>query len=262
MSAEWEVLAIRFGEWDTVKADHYYRYPVYGEPDAPLHMDFYYWVLRRGTDVVLVDTGFHADALRNRPGRVLLTPVLETLDLLDIAPDQVSDVVVTHFHYDHTGNVDAFPNARFHVQRREFDFWTGPYGERPAAAATAEPREIAFLKEAHAQGRVTLLDGDSVVLPGISTKLAAGHCPGQQVVIVEGEKPIVLASDAMHFHDEMRLDRPFQVLFNLEECYETYDMLRSLEDEGAILVPGHDSAVMTMFEPISDKFPGLGVKIR
>lgn len=262
MPTEWEVLAVRFGEWNTTKADHYYRYPVYGEPDGPLHMDFYYWVLRRDTEVVLVDTGFHANALRTRPGRVLLTPVTETLELLGIDPAQVNDVVITHFHYDHTGNVDAFPNARFHVQRREFEFWTGPYGRRPAAAATAEEREIAYLAQAHAEGRVELVDGASEVLPGISTRLAPGHCPGQQVVIVDGATPVVLASDAMHFYDEMRLDRPFQVLFNIEECYETYDMLRSLEDEGAVLVPGHDSAVMDQYEPLSPAYPGLGVKIR
>lgn len=261
MSADWEVLAVRFGEWETVKKDHYYRYSVYGEPDGPLHMDYYFWVLRNGTKTVLVDTGYHPDALRHRPGRSLLMPPMDTLTMLDIGPEEVSDIVVTHLHYDHVGNLQSFPNARLHLQRRELEFWSGPYAEKPAAAASTEWREIAFMKQANAEGRVELLEGDTEVLPGISAKLAPGHCPGQQVVIVENERPVVLASDAMHFYDEMRLDRPFEVFFDLEDCYQTYEMLRSLEDEGAILVAGHDPAVLDLFEPLSEKNPWLGAKV-
>jgi glyoxylase-like metal-dependent hydrolase (beta-lactamase superfamily II) len=62
---------------------------------------------------------------------------------------------------------------------------------------------------------------------------------------------VVLASDAIHFYEEMDLDRPFWLFCDLEGMYRGYDLLRRLRSEpGTVVVAGHDSAVMTMFEQV------------
>lgn len=261
MSVDHEVIAVRIGEMHGLRSEHFYRYSVYDLPDGPLHMDFYFWVLRSDTETILVDTGFDPDALRHRPGRTCLIPPMQALAELDIAPEDVTHVVVTHLHYDHIGNLRYFPNARFSVQRKELDYWTGPYATRPAAAATTEADEIAFLVEALADGRVDVLDGDTEVRPGISTMLVPGHCPGQQVVLVDTPTPVLLASDALHFYEEMTDDRPFEIFFDLEDTYRSYDLLRAMEDQGITVVAGHDPEVMTRFEPLDPDNPGFAVRI-
>lgn len=261
MSVDYEIIAVRFAELDGLRSEHYYRYSVYDQPDGPLHMDYYFWILRNDTETILVDTGFHPDAIRHRPGRTCLIPPMEALAKLGIAPEDVTRIVVTHLHYDHIGNLHLFPNARFSIQRKELDYWTGPYGTRPAAAASTEAGEIAFVAEALAAGRVDVLDGDTEVRPGISTFLVPGHCPGQQVVLIDTPTPVLLASDALHFYEEMTDNRPFEIFFDLEDTYRSYDLLRGMEQDGVILVAGHDPAVMTRFEPLDPDNPGFAVRI-
>lgn len=244
------VLAVRYGYLATRRSHEFHRYGVYEEPDEHLDMDYYFWVVRTGDSYVLVDIGYDPAAAATRPGRECLVPPVEALRELGITPDQVSHIVVTHFHFDHIGNLSSFPDAELVVQRRELEFWTGPYRDRLAAAASTEAREIDYVARMHRAGRVTLVDGDHEVVPGVTARLALGHCPGQQIVEVDGPTPLMLCSDALHYYEEMEEDRPYNVFFDLEQMFHTYARLRDWQGKGGIVVPGHDPAVR-------ERFPGL-----
>lgn len=259
-----EVVAVRYGYLDSSRSHQFYRYETYGEPDGPIRLDYFFWAIRRPASqggTILVDSGYHPDAIARRPGRVCVLPPVEALASIGIAADQVSLVVVTHFHFDHIGNLAAFPNARYVVQRREFEYWTGPHALRPAVAASVEPGEIAFIAEASQAGRVDLIDGDRDVAEGITARLAAGHCPGQQVVVIGAERPLVLCSDALHFREEMDRYMPFNVLFDVPQMYETYDRFNAWAAAGAAIVPGHDPQVMADY-PAWPEADGLAVRLR
>ena len=113
-AARWEVTAVRYATRSTTKADCYLGYELYGEADDPLVMDYFFYVLSDGFRTLLVDTGF-APAAGSRRGRTSLVPPLDALGRLGVAPESVSQVLVTHFHYDHIGNVAAFPAAELLV---------------------------------------------------------------------------------------------------------------------------------------------------
>ena len=83
------------------------------------------WLLRCGAEVILVDAGYDADeaAARGRPIR--LDPVA-ALAPFGISPEDVSDIIVTHLHYDDAGGLHLFPNARLHLQAAEMAYATGP----------------------------------------------------------------------------------------------------------------------------------------
>jgi glyoxylase-like metal-dependent hydrolase (beta-lactamase superfamily II) len=261
MTEDVAVLAVRYGSMASTRAHQFYRYDAYAEPDGPIDLDYFFWIVRTRDDIVLIDSGYHPDAIVHRPGRVCHIPPVEALGAIGIDADQVSTVVVTHFHFDHIGNLSAFPNARFVVQRKEFDYWTGPHGSRRAVAASVEQGEIAFIGEANRAGRVGLLDGDAEVAPGVSAILVGGHCPGQQVVRVDGDSPIILCSDALHFREEMDRYMPFSVLFDVEKMYTTYDAFNRWEAEGETIVPGHDPVVMADYPGLAGA-DGLAVVLR
>ena len=67
----YEVAALRYGTRETRKSECYYRWDSYGEPDAPIGMDYFFWVLRNGGETIVVDTGFHPDVGARR-GRTLV----------------------------------------------------------------------------------------------------------------------------------------------------------------------------------------------
>lgn len=258
----YEIYAIRYGTWRTRRSEQFYRYDVYGEPDAVTDMDYYFWLLRGERETVLVDTGYHPSAIAGRPGRVCLADPVAALGKLGVEPGDVDRIVVSHFHFDHIGNLARFPDARLSVQRREFDFWTGPHGGCPAASASVERGEVDYIRRASDLGQVDWLDGHGRITEGVNALLVGGHCPGQQIVVVEGARPVVLASDALHFYEEMERMMPFQVFTDLVGVFATYDVLRGLAaDRDAVIVAGHDPRVMREFPPADGSDPDLAVRI-
>ena len=82
-------------------------------------------VLIGGGRTIVVDTGFDRTA-GARQDRELVLPVEEGLKALGVRPDAVEDVIITHMHWDHAGNHEPFPQARYHVQDRENELLHGP----------------------------------------------------------------------------------------------------------------------------------------
>src|SRR6476469_8665366 len=81
-------------------------------------VDYRVWLIRGGGRDILVDTGFNAEEAKARARKLTLNPV-DALANFGVNADSIKDVIVTHLHYDHAGNLDRFPNARFHLQDRE-----------------------------------------------------------------------------------------------------------------------------------------------
>ena len=191
-------------------------------------------------------------------------PPLEALARLGIATKSISQVLITHFHYDHVGNVAAFPEAELLVPDRELEFWTGPLADRPHFAAYVEATEIDHIVEAHRAGRVRCLGVRENVAPGITTMHVGGHSPGQLIVVVNGiGGPIVLTSDAVHYYDELELDRPFR---NPRRSRGDVRGLHLLRELAAVtdtrLVVAHDPAVLDRFPHVTDDGGLLGVRVR
>ncbi len=181
----YEIDAVRYGTLRSRKAELFYRHGSYGEPDVEIDMAYYFWLLRDGDETIVVDCGFDPDVGARR-GRTCLCPPLDALRALGVEPESVSTVVVTHLHYDHIGNLPAFPAATLIVPRTELDFWTGPIASRFQFASHVEQREIDFVAKAVADGRVRLTDGTEEILDGVTAIAVGGHSAGQQVTVVRG----------------------------------------------------------------------------
>jgi glyoxylase-like metal-dependent hydrolase (beta-lactamase superfamily II) len=258
----YEVLAVRYGTWRTRKSHLYHRYEAYGEPDAEATIDYFLWVVRGGSQTLVIDTGFDP-LVGGRRGRTCLCPPREALARAGVEPESVRRLLLTHLHYDHTGNVDAFPAAELLVPERELEFWTGPVARHVQFASHAEASEIALIDRAAREGRVTTIAGRTSVAPGLTAIPVGGHSPGQQVLLVEtASGSVVLTSDAVHFYEELELDRPFGVIANLEEMYQGYELVRELAAEpGAVLLVGHDPEVAERFPSLGGEADGIAYRI-
>src|ERR1700761_2835438 len=108
----YRVYAIRYATRDARRADHF----IGGDPhQAPMPMDYFVWAIVGEGRTIVVDTGFTAAVALLR-GRTHLRCPAEALALIGVRADEVQDVVITHMHYDHAGNLSRFPNARVHLQ--------------------------------------------------------------------------------------------------------------------------------------------------
>jgi len=255
----WDVVAVRYGTRALRKSEAYHGFETFGEPDGPYAMDYFFYVLRGDGRTVLVDTGFDR-AVGERRGRTSLCEPVEALERLGIDLDSVTQVLVTHLHYDHVGNLSAFPQAELVVHERELDFWCGPLGSLPEHAVHVEADEVSYLARAREEGRVRVLTGSGTLLPGIESVLVGGHSPGQLVLVVDAVGgAVVLASDAVHYYEELDRNWPFVIFVDLDVMVAGYDTVRRLAAEHeAPVVAGHDPLVMERFPLVAD---GLGVRV-
>jgi glyoxylase-like metal-dependent hydrolase (beta-lactamase superfamily II) len=262
MAETWTVIAARYGMLETTRDDLYYRWSAYGEPDGPARMDYFFWVLRSERETILVDTGFDPAAGRRR-GRTCLIEPADAMAQLGVGPETVSRVMLTHLHYDHTGNLDRFPNAELLVPAVELDFWLGPLGRRGQFAHSVEEAEIEAIRAAVDAGRVRRLLGGEEIAEDVHALHLGGHSPGQMALAIFGTRPgVILASDAAHFYEELERDRPFAVLADLAEMYEGYDTLREVAGDVGRIVPGHDPEVMERFARVEGPPGEFAVEIR
>jgi N-acyl homoserine lactone hydrolase len=202
------------------------------------------YVIETAEERILVDTGLHPAAVAN-PARHYGRPDAFgpfRYELDESVKDQVdvttlTRVVLTHLHFDHASGLALLPSSvPIVVQRREWDA-----GHDAAAVA----RNFYLPVDYEAVGeQVTLVDGDHDLLGdgSIQLLLTPGHTPGHQSVRV-GER-LVIGGDVAHFASGLD-DHRFPVFADdFRAQAASADRLRALRDAGAIVLPGHDPAVL------------------
>ncbi len=240
----YEVYAIRYA---TVARKRPENFMAYDPHDGPMPMDYFIWVIRNDARTVVVDTGFNQQAAVERKREFLRCPI-ESLRKLEIDPAAVTDVILTHLHYDHAGNIKLLPNARIHLQEEELQFATGRYMKYDAMRHSYAVDDVVDIVRGVYQKRVCFYQGDAQLVPGIELVHVGGHTKGLQAVRVHTRRGwVVLASDASHFYDNMELESPFPIVYHVGDMLDGYQKLLKLGDSSAHLIPGHDPQVMLRY---------------
>ena len=236
--------AIRYATRAARRVDHF----IGGDPhDGPMPMDYFVWVVAGADRVFLVDTGFTAETAARRKRQFLRCPI-ESMRKIGMEPDSITDVVLTHLHYDHVGNFHKLPNARFHLQERELSFATGRHMRYPYFGHGFEVEDVVGMVRLNFKRRVELYDGDAELAPGVTLHLAPGHTAGLQVVRVRTRRgDVVLASDASHFYENLETNRPFIAALDIGAMLDSFRKVERLADSRRHIVPGHDPLVMRRY---------------
>lgn len=187
---------------------------LYGQHNAGhLVLPYCYAVVRDGEHTVLVDTGYadanYTKALATQYGVTDWQSPEVVLGRLNLSPEEVDTVVLTHNHFDHAGNVDAFPNARVYIQSREIsNFVEGRALPDKFSFLTiaCDPDLLLSLVARMKAGLLTVLDGPEEILPGIRvTPAIETHTAGSQYVTVDnaGDGRWVLPGDNVYVYENL-----------------------------------------------------------
>ena len=216
-------------------------------------LDYFVWLIRGNGRDILVDTGFNAAEAQARNRKLTLNPV-EALARFGVRAENIRDVVVTHLHYDHAGNLELFPNARFHLQDREMSYATGRCMCHGTLRHPFPVEHVTLMVRPVFSDRVSFHAGDGEVAPGVTLHRVGGHSDGLQVVRVDTLRgPVVLASDASHYYANMHRKSPFPILYNLGDMFEGWNIVARLAGHADRVIPGHDPIVTEIYPRASDK---------
>jgi glyoxylase-like metal-dependent hydrolase (beta-lactamase superfamily II) len=171
----------------------------------------------------------------------------------------VEHVIVSHLHYDHVGNYALFPNATFYVQDAEMNFYTGRYAATPAFRHSVEVDDIVAMVRYNYEGRVSFVDGEQQIVPGVRVHKVGGHTAGMQIVsVATKEGQAVVASDASHYYYNFEKGIPFNTLHDIPNMYEAFKRLYELADKPELIIPGHDPLVQERLTRVAEGIVSLG----
>ena len=243
--SHWQVHALKYAQRNArTRADSF----IFDDNhDAPHPMDYFIWVLRRGGEVILVDTGYDSDeaAARDRP--IQMDP-RDALQPLGLKAEDITQLIVTHLHYDHAGGLHLFPNATIHLQAAEMAYATGPCMCHGTLQMPFTADHICEAVKRVYSGRCVFYEGDGEVADGVTVHCLGGHSRGLQAVRVRTEAGwLCLASDATHYYENVFDKKPFPIVVDLEDMMRGFDRLHELTSDKRLIIPGHDPLVRAYF---------------
>lgn len=236
----WRVEAIRYA---TIPA-----FPLAGLiPGAPaeerLDIAMVVWLLRGDGRTVLFDAGFHREPWAERFGVTDYLRPDSAVALAGVSPEDVTDIVVSHAHWDHMGGIDLFPNATLWIQEGEYRYYTADAWQEGGRRGGIDPADVLELVRRNTAGQVRLITGDSVeILPGLRVFTGARHTFASQYLLVEGDPPLVLASDNCYLwrNIEEGLAGATFLPDDREENLAALERMRRLAGSAQRVIPGHD----------------------
>jgi glyoxylase-like metal-dependent hydrolase (beta-lactamase superfamily II) len=165
--------------------------------DLKIQFVFSCYLIKHGDDYMLWDTG-HATTAPNVAPKVSL---VDYLAQINVKPDQIKYVGISHYHADHTGQVASFPKATVLIGAKEWEAISSP---KPAQGVNFKPFE-GWIKGENKVEALTLdkdvfEDGTVIVLR------TPGHTPGHSSLLVKlaGMGPVILSGDAIHFRENAK----------------------------------------------------------
>ena len=259
-SETYEVYAIRYGTFaERLRRDDFITPPDPHEGGMPI--DYFVWAIVNDDRTVVVDTGFDAEEGVQRNRTIERLP-REGLEMIGVDAAKVKDVIITHLHYDHAGTLGDFPAARFHIQDSEVTYATGRHMCQPTFGHSYSCDHVVDLVRNVFAGRVAFHDGDGEVAPGITVHHVGGHTMGLQFVCVTTRRgPLVLASDAAHFYENMHAVAPFPIVYNVADMLDGHRRMHDMAGSADHVIPGHDPLVMTYYPAPKSNLNGVVARL-
>ncbi len=224
---------------------------------APHPIDYYLWVARSPNRTIVIDTGFDREE-GTRRGRTPLRSPAEALAMVDVKAETVSDVVITHMHYDHAGTLGDFPAARFHLQAAEMAYATGPCMAHDDLRHPFTATHVCEMVRRVYSGRVAFAEGDAEIAPNLSVHKIGGHTGGLQCVRVLTMRGwVVLASDAAHFYENFQKRKLFPIVLDAQAMIRGFARIQELAESPDHVVPGHDPLVRTLYPAENERLAGI-----
>jgi glyoxylase-like metal-dependent hydrolase (beta-lactamase superfamily II) len=250
---QYQVYAIHYGTMEGYDRSYLFNL---GTPGEKMTLDWSFWVIVGNGRVIVVDTGFSDEKFVTKWGIKNWTRTDKLLPKIGLNPAQVTDIILTHAHWDHAGNVKNFnPKAPIWMQKSELEFAAGEAGQSNFGKIGLNREDVLNLVNWNWDGRLKLIDGDKEIIPGIKCYLGGKHTYGFQWVAVNtASGTVVLGSDIVYTFENLQTMTPIGTGQCSYDAYKALERIKEVASSPDLIVPGHDPKVYEKWTT-----PGNGV---
>jgi len=249
---EYTIEAIRFG---TIPQFRTASLVIGADPNEKLDIATIIWLIRGGGRTILFDTGYYRQTPGfDRFGTVDFVRPDEAVKLAGVQPDEVTDVIVSHIHWDHMGGISLFPKATIWIQKDEYQYYLGG-AYQPGGKPGGELEDLIELLRRNVTRKVVLIDGDDrEILPGIHVYTGARHTYASQYIKIDGTPAYVLASDNVYLYRNIDTKTPIATFDPVDRFANVaaFDRMIRLAGARERVLPGHDMLIFSRF-PTRDR---------
>ncbi len=208
------------------------------------------WLIRGGGRNILFDSGFHRPRwFKEWTIKNYIRPD-EAVRLAGVKPEAITDVVVSHAHWDHMGGIDLFPNATVWIQKEEFRYYTQDAWQPGGDHDGIDPDDVQELVHLNTLGRLHLILGDDIeIFPGIRAYTGGRHTYASQYLRIEVSPPFVLASDNVYLYRNLAERRASATFSEADYPANIANQERMIQLAGSPdrVIPGHDALQFQRF---------------
>jgi glyoxylase-like metal-dependent hydrolase (beta-lactamase superfamily II) len=252
----YEVFAIRYASMPETPVN---SLVAGADPARKMSIAMIVWLIRGNGRVILVDSGFYRPQFFKElkiDGFLKPSDVVAQSGIMPAVKAQdVTDVVITHMHWDHADGMDLFPNARIWLQKDEYTYYTGEAWQSPRTHGGIAKDDVLAAVTLNLAGRVRLVNGDAQeIFPGITCYIGGKHTFQSQYVGVNTKAgTVILASDNMYLYENLEKHVPIAQTLDAASNLRAQDRMKQLAASPRLIVPGHDPAVFEKFPKVSDR---------
>ena len=230
-----------------------------GPTTDSVNMDFMVWLIKGAGKNILVDAGFLKDIPEGKYFEIInyIRPD-SALAKIALNPEDITDIILSHPHWDHIDGIGLFPKAHIWVQKDDYGYFVGAAWQKGNNGDNGgfSPRDVRMLVDLNLAGRVTLVDGDNKeIIPGIKVFTGSRHTFNSQYVLVEtGSHNTILASDNIWIYYILDHMTPASKGGTLDPAGYVKAMQRmtTMVSDKKYIIPGHDSQVFSRFPTIAN----------
>jgi glyoxylase-like metal-dependent hydrolase (beta-lactamase superfamily II) len=217
------------------------------------------WLIRGNGKTILFDAGFYREQFFKQWHVTDFVKPSDAIRRAGVNPEDVTDVIVSHLHWDHADGIDLFPKAKIWLQKDELEYYAGSAWQSRRTHGGIDPDDVLAAVKLNTQGRVGLVNGDAQeILPGIACFTGGKHTYASQFLTVATPAgTVVLASDNLYLYENLDKHAPIAATLDAESNLRAQDRMKQLASRPELIVPGHDPAVLKRFPELA---PGV-VKI-
>ena len=219
------------------------------EPGRKLDIAMMIWLVRGNGRNILVDSGFYHDRFFKDWQVKDFTKPSDALGRIGLKPEDITDVIITHMHWDHADGMDLFPNARIWIQKDELQYYASQAWQSKDTHGGIDADDVRTLVKLNTQGRVGLVGGDAQqIIPGVTCYTGGKHTFQSQYVGVQAAAgTVVLASDNMYLYENLERHIPIAATLDAASNLRAQDRMKQIATRPELIIPGHDPAVFAKF---------------